>query len=182
MNTLLAVSRPVGISEENGGFLEQNQEVRWQIEIPATGQAIIITAEQGEVVFYASTETTAPNEAFHQWTIRTSSSATIFIIPIANNRRRRQAEPSSNTTVSVFTTVVGVGSNNSFTLTGGGFEPPTTELEMVTTIYTTEVDNDTATGKYCKLTSKPTAKKILFTMAMEGGGGGGGGHVRSYRV
>ena len=142
----------MGISEENRGSLEENEEVRWQIGIPETGRLVTITAEQGEVVFYASTETTAPNEAFHQWKLRTSSSASIFINPTAgtdSNRKRREIVPTSNVTdnlIPVYTTVVGLSSNNSFTLIGGGFDPPTTieANEILTTVYTTAFTD----GKY----------------------------------
>ena len=115
------------INEENRGSLERDEQVRWQIDVPETGRLVVIEVDQGEVVFYASTETTAPNEAFYQWKLRTSSSASVFIKPTAgreSNRRRRQIEPSSNVTenlIPVYTTVVGLGSNNIFTLTGGKY-------------------------------------------------------------
>ena len=121
------VSQPVVIDEENRGSLERDEQVRWQIDIPETGKLIVIEVEQGEVAFYASTETTAPNEAFYQWKLRTSSSSSVFIQPTAgreSNRRRRQIGPNSNMTdnlIPVYTTVMGLGSKNTFTLTGGKY-------------------------------------------------------------
>ena len=106
------------IDEENRGSLERDEQVRWQIDITETGKLIVIEVEQGEVAFYASTETTTPSEAFFQWRLRTSSSSSVFIQPIAgreSNRRRRQTGPNSNVTdnlIPVYTTVVGLGSKN----------------------------------------------------------------------
>ena len=118
--SLHIVSQPVGISEENRGSLERNEQVRWQIDIPVSGRQVVITVDQGEIVFYASTETTAPNEAFHQWTIRTSSSAIVFIQPSVLTGNV------TDNLIPVYTALVGLGSSNTFTLTGGAFVPPST--------------------------------------------------------
>ncbi len=68
--------------------------------------------DQGNLIFYASTETTAPSEAFYQWKIETSSSRSVYIRP---EQRRRNDE----TFIPVFTTLLGQAGRNTFTLTSG---------------------------------------------------------------
>ncbi len=76
-------------------------------------------SNQGEVVFYASTETTAPNEAFHQWKIQTSSRGSIFIKPQTQTKTVRKQIQMNETQVTVFTTLLGLDGTNTFTLSSG---------------------------------------------------------------
>lgn len=120
----IAVSTPVELAEENTGSLEEGEQIRWQFEVPETGIHFNIEVGQGEIVFYASTETTAPNEAFHQWKLQTSSSESIFINPVSQREQGLAGKQTSinnanKTTVTVYTTLLGLEAVNTFTLTSG---------------------------------------------------------------
>ena len=122
-----AVSTPVELEAENTGSLEEGEQIRWQLEVPETGAHFSIEVGQGEVVFYASIEITAPNEAFHQWTLQTSSLETVFINPVSQSEQgskhlvgqQTSVNNTNKTTVTVYTTFLGLGAANTFTLTSG---------------------------------------------------------------
>ena len=108
----VAVSIPKDIGEKNGATLEEGEEIRWTFEVPNSGLFFILTVTEGEAVFYASTKTTAPNEALHEWTIPpTSSEGKVFIQPPASD----PPAPKANSTI--FVTIVATApGNTSFVL------------------------------------------------------------------
>ena len=122
---LSTVSTPVELEEENRGSLEEGEQIRWQFEVPESGALLTLEVDQGEVVFYASTQTTSPNEALHQWKIQTSSSESVFIIPTTQSqgskkrsiRRQLKFNNMNETLVTVYTTLFGLDRRNTFTLT-----------------------------------------------------------------
>lgn len=69
-------------------------------------------------MFYASTETTSPNEAFHQWKLQTSSTVRIFIKPVIQRDREKRNVDVNVTLVPVYSTLLGLDGNNVFTLSG----------------------------------------------------------------
>ncbi len=79
-----------------------------------------LTVQEGDVVLYASTEITAPNEAIYQWRIEVSATSNSFevinIIPLGDNA----VNCSSVTNVTVFTTIVGINDTNSFMVSTDG--------------------------------------------------------------
>ncbi len=158
------------LQDENRGSLEAGEQIRWQFQVPESGTLFTLEVDQGEVVFYASTKTTAPNEAFHQWKIQTPLSTSVFIKPTiqsnSNNARsieKRNAELDSNETlIPVFTAIIGLSGNNTFTLTSDD-SPPTTE-QMITTSFTTELDESTTELDESTMLTSPSGKfDIIFS-------------------
>ncbi len=113
-----AVSTPVSLEGENEGSLDQGEQIRWQFDVPESGSLFNLQVDQGTIIFYASTETTAPSEAFYQWKIETSSSRSVFIKPVQIRRNKRSASI-NETLIPVFTTLLGQAGMNTFTLTSG---------------------------------------------------------------
>ena len=108
--------------------MEEGEEIRWNFTVPESGTLFSLQVDQGEIVLYASTKTTAPNEAFYQWKIVTSSSKSIFIKPRVHENGKKgltgkQIGPAVNsmnvTAIPVFTTLLGLDERNTFTLTSG---------------------------------------------------------------
>ena len=63
------------IGQKNGATLDrEGEEVRWNFEVPVDGLLFTLTVTEGEAVLYASTKSTAPNTALHEWTIPPTSS------------------------------------------------------------------------------------------------------------
>lgn len=121
------VTTPVELETANTASLEQGNQIRWQYDVPEEGVTFDVVVERGRVEFYASTLTTAPSAAFHEWRVVTSSSASVFIRPSVPTRKRslktRQAigvDNSKSTTTPVFVAVFGLESQNDFTLQRGG--------------------------------------------------------------
>ena len=98
----------------NNGKLERGELARWRFTISECGVSFNLTAQEGDVVLYASTETTAPNEAIYQWRIEVSASSNsvevINIIPLGDDA----VNCSSEANVTLFTTIVGVNDTNAF--------------------------------------------------------------------
>ena len=110
------------LDEVSGGSLEEGQQVRLEYAVPEEGTVLTLEAEQGKLELFASTKTTSPNEAFHEWRAETSSSKSILIRPDQieeNSRRRRNAESQNITTIPVYVAIFGREANNSFSLEGG---------------------------------------------------------------
>ncbi len=129
-------------STNNNGKLERGKQARWEFTISECGVSFNLTAQEGNVVLYASTETTAPNEAMYQWRIEVSATSnppfevTNIIPPLENNafnsssvkaravhcgsRRRRMTHLGHRTEVTVFTTIVGVKNTNVFSVSTSG--------------------------------------------------------------
>ena len=114
------------MSENNEGQLEEGEQIRWQFEVPDSGTYFMLEVDEGEVIFYASTLTTSPNEAFYEWRVQTSSSTFVFISP----RRvvKRNAEAVNETFTTVYTALFGLNVNNTFTLSSNVNPPPTEEM------------------------------------------------------
>ena len=123
----IAVTTPVELDEVNEGSLEEGQQVRLEYAVPEEGTVLTLEAKQGKLELFASTKTTSPNEAFHEWRAETSSSTDVIIRPdqiesqAGNSRRRRSAvvERQNMTTVPVYVAIFGREANNSFTLLSG---------------------------------------------------------------
>ncbi len=86
------------------------------------GMSFNLTAQEGGVVLYASTETAAPNEAIYQWRIEVSATANppfevTNIIPLLENNT---LSCSSEANVTVFTTIVGENDTNVFSVSTNG--------------------------------------------------------------
>ncbi len=117
---IIIVTTTVLRNTTNSGELERDEIIRWKFTIPGCGVSFNLTVQQGDVVLYASTETTAPNEAIYQWRIEVSTSSNsvevINIIPLRDNT----ANCSSEANVTVFTTIVGVNDTNMFTVSTNG--------------------------------------------------------------
>ena len=97
----------------NNGSLQQGEQIRWQFKVPETGRTFSLKVNQGRVVMYASTKTTAPNDAFYEWMISTSSASQVRINPV-------KAEiASTNVTVPVYMTFSGLEELNTFSLQSG---------------------------------------------------------------
>jgi hypothetical protein len=109
----------------NGGSLDEGEQVRWQFDVPEEGVAFNLRVDQGRVEMYASTKTTSPNEAFHEWQAETSSSARVFLRPMAQaeERKKRNIDNINGTTIPVFMAITGLESNNTFTLQSGKLFP-----------------------------------------------------------
>ena len=109
------VATPVLIGE-NRGSLEKGEQIRWRFEISGLGTLFTLQVDEGEVVLYTSTVTTAPSPALHQHKIQTSSSKRIYLNPSYQPGAR-----SLNRTASapVYMTLVGLGERNTFTLSKG---------------------------------------------------------------
>ncbi len=114
------MSTPVSLESKNNGSLDQGEQIRWQFDVPESGKLFILEVNQGNVIFYASAETTAPSEAFYQWKIEleTNSSGSVYIRPEQRRRKKRSASV-SETSIPVFTTLLGQAGRNTFTLTSG---------------------------------------------------------------
>ncbi len=115
---LHVVSTPVSLEGEKKGSLGQGEQIRWQFDVPSSGTHFNLRVDQGNVIFYASTETTAPSEALYQWKIETSSSRSVCIRPEQRRREKRNAR-TNETFIPVFTTLLGQAGRNTFTLTSG---------------------------------------------------------------
>ncbi len=104
----------------NNGELDRGELVRWKFTISECGMSFNLTVQEGEVVLYASTDITVPNEAIYQWRIEVSATSNSFevinIIPLGDNA----VNCSSVTNVTVFTTIVGINVTNMFTVSTNG--------------------------------------------------------------
>lgn len=123
---IVTVTTPVPLEAVNRGSLDQGEQVRWQFDVPEEGTAFNLQVDQGRVEMYASTQTTAPSEAFYEWRAATSSSARVFIKPMIQNeeqRKKRNDEVSNlnQTTTPVYMALFGLDTNNTFTLQSGEF-------------------------------------------------------------
>ena len=105
----------------NSGELDRDEVIRWQFTIPGCGVSFNLTVQEGDVILYASTETTAPNEAIYQWRIEVSTSSNSFeVINIIPSLGDNAVNCSSVTNVTVFTTIVGINVTNMFTVSTDG--------------------------------------------------------------
>ena len=111
------VTTTVPSNSTSNGKLEREEQVRWEFIISECGVSFNLTAREGGVVLYASTETTAPNEAIYQWRIEVSASSNSFevtnIVPPLENIT---VSCSSEAHVTVFTTIVGENDTNVFSV------------------------------------------------------------------
>lgn len=118
------VSTPVTFEEDSQGSLQEGEQVRWQYDVPESGATFELSVVQGTIVFYASTLTTSPNEAFHEWKAQTSDSTSVFIKPtLASDRNERSlrdanldSSQDANATAVVYVALFGQDMNNTFTL------------------------------------------------------------------
>ena len=105
----------------NSGELDRDEVIRWQFTIPGCGVSFNLTVQEGDVILYASTETTAPNEAIYQWRIEVSTSSnSVGVINIIPPLGDNAVNCSSVTNVTVFTTIVGINVTNMFTVSTDG--------------------------------------------------------------
>lgn len=121
----LTVTTPVELKTANRGSLAGGEQIRWQYDVPEEGIAFNLQVEQGRVELYASTQTTSPSEALHEWRIETSSSARVFVKPRTTMKRlldvKQNTEISSlnETTVPVYMALFGLDTNNTFIVQSG---------------------------------------------------------------
>ena len=103
------------------GELEPKEQARWNFTVSECGMSFNLAAQKGNVVLYASTETTAPNEAFYQWRIEVSaSSKSVAVINIIPPMGDDAVNCSSKAKINVFTTIVGVDVTNVFCVSTNG--------------------------------------------------------------
>ena len=72
------VAATVPRNTTNNGELECGEQVRWKFTISECGVSFNLTVQEGGVVLYASTETTAPNEVIYQLRIEVSATSNSF--------------------------------------------------------------------------------------------------------
>ncbi len=116
------VTTTVPSNSTNNEKLEREEQVRWEFTISECGMSFNLTAQEGGVVLYASTETTAPNEAIYQWRIEVSATSNppfevTNIVPLLENNT---LSCSSEAHVTVFTTIVGENDTNVFSVSTNG--------------------------------------------------------------
>ena len=108
-------------SAVNSGTLGQGGQARWEYPVPESGLTFKIDVTQGRVVFYASSDTTAPNEAIYQWKIEVSfGSRTIKILPMVPSDDVTRSSTANQTMVPIYTAIVGLEAKNVFSLSTGG--------------------------------------------------------------
>ena len=96
------------------GSLQQGEQVRWQFDVPVNGITFSLTVNEGRVECYASTQTTAPNDAFYEWKLATSSTSSVRIMPSPGSNANMNGF--DNATVPVFMTIIGTNELNAFSL------------------------------------------------------------------
>ena len=104
------VSTQVQVGQSPEGELDRGENVRFMYTIPAIGTTIQMCIEIGNVVMFASTVTTTPNSALHEYSLDITASGTstracgeVYVIP-----------PTGNNTL--YSLVSGLQDRNRFTL------------------------------------------------------------------
>ena len=117
----LTVSKKVTADAVNNGTLDQGGQARWEYPVPQSGLAFKIDVTLGRVVFYASSDTTAPNEAIYQWKIEVSfGSRTINILPVLQSDGVTRSSTANQTIIPIYTAIVGLEAKNVFSLSTSG--------------------------------------------------------------
>ncbi len=105
----------------NSGTLDQGGQARWEYPVPQSGLDFKIDVTLGRVVFYASSDTTAPNEAIYQWKIEVSfGSRTINILPVLQSDGVTRSSTANQTIIPIYTAIVGLEAKNVFSISNGG--------------------------------------------------------------
>ena len=115
------VAATVPRNTTNNGELERGEQVRWEFTISECGVSFNLSVQEGDIVLYASTETTAPNEAIYQLRIKVSATSNSFeAINIIPSLGDNAVNCSFVANVTVFTTIVGENDTNIFTVSTNG--------------------------------------------------------------
>ncbi|XP_064382743.1 collagen alpha-5(VI) chain-like isoform X2 [Halichondria panicea] len=117
------ISRKVTANAVNSGTLDQGGQARWEYPVPQSGLDFKIDVTLGRVVFYASSDTTAPNEAIYQWKIEVSfGSRTINILPVLQSDGVTRSSTANQTIIPIYTAIVGLEAKNVFSISNGDLQ------------------------------------------------------------
>ena len=122
-HTHTTASIPIDIGHDMNGALDQNETVRYNLQIPVIGVTVVVCASAGHIVLYGSSTTPDPNSAFYEFFLQvvyandTEQCDRMFYKPDTPStsplEKRNEGVPQSET-MTLYLSVVGKDKENSF--------------------------------------------------------------------
>ena len=121
-NCSAAVQGQIGQSTE--GDLDMGESARFMYTIPEMGMTIQMCVEIGNILMFASTETTTPNSAFHEYSLDITANGTnisvcneVYVTSTeANQTRCNITTATGNNTCTLHMEVSGLQERNEFAI------------------------------------------------------------------